>query len=161
VISGGARFSCVLRSIVMIIECTFAETRSERVFHLTINATPRRRDSNPRITSHHIDISNHKSSKPILSPKCFSNASDPPTSSPRPPPPPPPTAPPQYKPSTNTANPPESHPPSIRLANLSPSTATRLHISTSAPANGTAIIAPKPPLCMVRLLLLQILLPAM
>ena len=130
----------------MITGCTFAETRAQRVFHLTINARARR-DSNPRITYITSIPVTANSENSILTPRCFSNASDPPTCSPRPPPPPP-TAP-QYKPSTLTANPPQRHRPSIRLANLSPSTAKRIHTSTSARANGIATTAPKPPPCMV------------
>jgi hypothetical protein len=130
----------------MITECTFAETRAQRVFHLTVNATSRR-DSNPRITYITSISVTVRSASPTHSSKCFSNASDPPTCSPRPPPPPP-TAP-QYKPSTLTANPPERHHLSIRPANLSPSTAKLLHTSTSARANGIATTAPKPPPCMV------------
>jgi hypothetical protein len=115
---------------------------------LSINARARRdSNSNPRITYITSISATGKSAYPILTPRCFSNASDPPTCSPRPPPPPP-TAP-QYKPSTLIANPPERHHPSIRPANLSPSTARPPHTSTSARANGIATTAPKPPPCMV------------
>lgn len=122
------------------------------IHHLTINATSRR-DSNSRITYTTSISVIQSSANPILAPRCFSNASGPPTCSPRPPQPPS-TAPPQCKHSTLTANPPERHPPSIRPVNSSHFTATRLHISTSALANDIATTAPKPPPCMVCLPLL-------
>ena len=158
-ISGGAhhlscsRFSCLLRDFVMIIQCTFAETRaSKRVFHPDIDAASQR-DIDPRITyTTSISVFKNPTTNLDTLSKCFSNASVPPTSSPLQPQPLPQT-PPQYKPSTHTPNPlgPPHHP-SIRPVNISPSTATRLHTSTSAPANDIATTAPKPPPCMVSLL---------